>query len=443
MGLAARYSRDGHTSSLEPALVPSATGLLRLSLVIAAVFAAGIGALVAASALVPTESVRNAVITEIRTVTGLEPTIRGDVTVSLFPTAMVSFTDVVLGDAAEQARDPALSADRLTAKLQLLPLLVGSIQPADMSLTRPYITVRLDPDGRSNWSNLMATLARTLKPGTPQAQRVLSFSEIRVSGGTISVVEPSRGVFELLSDVELSFAWPSISRSFGATGRFTWRGESIETSVVITDFLAAPGEPAGRAEAARDRRPGERQVDVAQLLHRAAAGVADRDRAMVDADLVERRDVVDRFERIRQRGEQRRPVGAAVGVDVQGDPRVVERDVADLDAAEQQRQDPQVGDQAVRRERRRAAVRFAQHDVDQAHGAGGEERHLDRTAHDRIEACDGADLRLDGVARALGRDQERAGRQHRDAGDDHEAEQNRETLQASGRGHRAGPPVRG
>jgi len=219
--------------------VPSAIGLLRLSLVIAAVFAAGIGALVAASALIPTESVRSAVIAEIRTVTGLEPTIRGDITVSLFPSAMVSFTDVVLGDVSGQVPDSALSADRLTAKLQLLPLLVGSIQPADMSLTRPHITVRLEPDGRSNWSNLMATLARTLRPGTPQAQRVLSFSEIRVSGGTITVIEPSRGVFEQLSDVELSFAWPSISRSFGATGRFVWRDEGFDASANAADLLAA------------------------------------------------------------------------------------------------------------------------------------------------------------------------------------------------------------
>ena len=219
--------------------MPSATGLLRLSLVIAAVFAAGIGALVAASALVPTDSVRSAVIAEIRAVTGLEPTIRGEVAVSLFPTAMVSFADVVLGDAADPTHDPALTADRLTAKLQLLPLLVGSIQPADMSLTRPHIMVRLDPDGRSNWSNSLATMARTLKPGTPQGLRVLSFSEIRVSGGTIAVVEPTRGVSEQLSDVELSFAWPSISRSFGATGRFVWRGEAFDASANAADLLAA------------------------------------------------------------------------------------------------------------------------------------------------------------------------------------------------------------
>ena len=217
--------------------MPSANGLIRLSLVIAAVFAAGIGGLVAASKLVPAETVRNSVIAQIQSGTGLEPVIRGDVTVSLFPTAMVTFTDVVLGDAS--GKEPALSAERLTAKLALLPLLVGSVQPADMSFTRPRIAVRLEPDGSSNWSNLMATLARTLKPGTPQSQRELSFSEIRVSGGTITVVEPSRGVSEELKDVELSFAWPSISRSFGASGNFVWRGQPFDASANAADLLAA------------------------------------------------------------------------------------------------------------------------------------------------------------------------------------------------------------
>ncbi len=217
--------------------MPSANGLMRLSLVIAAVFAAGIGALVAATKLVPAEAVRTAVIEQIQGGTGLEPVIRGGVTVSLFPTAMVTFTDVVLGDAS--GNDPALSAERLTAKLALLPLLVGNVQPADMSLTRPRIAVRLEPDGRSNWSNLLATLARTLKPGTPQSQREFSFSEIRMNGGTITVVEPSRAVSETLSNVELSFAWPSISRSFGASGNFVWRGQTFDASASAGDLLAA------------------------------------------------------------------------------------------------------------------------------------------------------------------------------------------------------------
>ena len=210
---------------------------MRLSLVIAAVSAAGIAVLVGAAALIPPETVRHAVIANIHAVTGLEPVTRGDVKVSLFPSATVSFSDVTLGD---ERASPALVADRLTAKLRLLPLLLGRIEAADMSLTRPRLLVAVEPDGRSNWSSLMATLARTLKPAPQQqSEHVLSFSEIRMTGGTITITDAARGVTEELSNVELSFAWPSISRSFGATGRFTWRGEAFDASANAADLVAA------------------------------------------------------------------------------------------------------------------------------------------------------------------------------------------------------------
>src|SRR6201999_3980952 len=44
---------------------------------------------------------------------------------------------------------------------------------------------------------------------------------------------------EQLGDIDLSLAWPSISRSFAATGQFDWRGERVDGSVSIGDFLAA------------------------------------------------------------------------------------------------------------------------------------------------------------------------------------------------------------
>jgi hypothetical protein len=53
---------------------------------------------------------------------------------------------------------------------------------------------------------------------------VLSFSEIRVSGGTITVSSHARRA-EQLSDGNCH-RWPSISRSFGASGRFVWREEA-------------------------------------------------------------------------------------------------------------------------------------------------------------------------------------------------------------------------
>src|SRR5206468_5864776 len=51
---------------------------------------------------------------------------------------------------------------------------------------------------------------------------------------------------ETLGDIDLSLAWPSISRSFAATGQFDWRGERIDGSISVSDFLAAlSGERSG------------------------------------------------------------------------------------------------------------------------------------------------------------------------------------------------------
>ena len=217
--------------------MPAAIGLKRLSFALAAVLAGGVVTLVAVSSFIPAETVRRAVIAEIRGVTGLEPVVRGAVSVSLFPTATVSFSDVVLGD--DRNGKPALAADQLTAKLSLLPLLLGRIETADIALTRPRVTISLEGDGRSNWSSLTATLARTLKGGAKQSDHVMSLSEVRMSGGTVTVSDDAHGVSETLTDVDVSLAWPSIARSFAVTGRFVWHDEPFDVSASAADLLAA------------------------------------------------------------------------------------------------------------------------------------------------------------------------------------------------------------
>jgi AsmA protein len=221
-----------------------ATGFKRLGLAVAVGVLAGVGGLVAASLLVPAEAVRNAIKAEIRAVTGFDPIIRGDVAVSLFPWGTVSFDNVTLGD--ERSGETAFAAERLTARMRLLPLLAGQIEAADVSLVRPHIAVTYEPDGRSNWSGLVETLARNFRPGGNRADRLMSFSEIRITDGTVVVRDDSHGIAETLSGVEMSLAWPSISKSFGATGRLVWRGEPLDASITLTDFFAAlQGERTG------------------------------------------------------------------------------------------------------------------------------------------------------------------------------------------------------
>ncbi len=215
----------------------TAISLKRIAILIAVVVAAGVSAIAAATLMIPVDTVREAVKSEIRAVTGLDPVLRGPVSMSMFPAPTVNFSDVALGEPV--AGETAFAVEQLTANLRLMPLLAGRIEIADISLTKPRIAVTVEPDGRTNWSPLIDILARALKPNAKHDERVLSFSEIRINDGVVAVRNPGRNVFETLEGVELSLAWPSIAKSFAATGHFVWHNETVEASLAIADFPAA------------------------------------------------------------------------------------------------------------------------------------------------------------------------------------------------------------
>jgi AsmA protein len=210
--------------------------LKRLTIAVATMVAAAFVTLVALSFLIPATSVRDAVDREIHAVTGLEPVLRGSISISLFPSGTVSFHNVLLGN--DPNGQAAVVADELIAHLRYFPLLAGRIEIADVTLVRPTITVDFQPNGESNWSGLIQSLAHALEPNP---DRTASFSEIGIHEGTVIVHNAHAGKDseERLDGVDFQLAWPSISRSFGANGRFVWHDEPIEASLTLTDFLAA------------------------------------------------------------------------------------------------------------------------------------------------------------------------------------------------------------
>ena len=219
----------------------AAVSMKRLGFAVAAMTVAVIAALVFLPFLMPADAVRKAVQAEIRAVTGLDPVLRGEASVSLFPAGAVSFDDLILGDNRTGA--PALTADHMVARLRFFPLLIGRIEIADVSLVRPTIAVVFNADRSSNWSGHIQTLAQNLKAG---AARSPSFSEIRIADGTVILHDEAYEIVETISNLEMALAWPSISRSFAATGRFAWHDEPIDATISLTDFAAAlEGERSG------------------------------------------------------------------------------------------------------------------------------------------------------------------------------------------------------
>ena len=118
-----------------------AAGLKRLGFALLAVVAVGGALLAAGSVLLSAETVRQQALSEIRSVTGLDPILRGPAEVSLFPNGSVSFADVALGDAKNPAREPAgrfekvqilKSGDPGRARTCDLPLRRRLLYPAEL-----------------------------------------------------------------------------------------------------------------------------------------------------------------------------------------------------------------------------------------------------------------------------------------------------------------------
>src|SRR6267154_2165322 len=211
-----------------------AQGMKRLAMPIAALLGVAMIGLLGTSWFLNRDALRQAVEAQIRAVTGLDLVINGAIDVSVFPGSYVSFHDVGLKGGG--TADPALRVDVLTANLRLLPLLLRRFEIADVMMLRPHIRMARDGNGESNWTPFVETIARAMTPG---AENQVSFSEIRIQDGVLDYEDATNHVSEQLGDIDLSLAWPSISRSFAATGQFDWRGERIDGSVSASDFIAA------------------------------------------------------------------------------------------------------------------------------------------------------------------------------------------------------------
>src|SRR6476469_2492176 len=194
-----------------------AQGMKRRGMPVAALFGVALIGLIGTSWFLSRDALREAVEAQLRAVTGLDLVVTGPIDVSVFPGSYVSFHNVGLKGGG--TTDPALQVDVLTANLRLLPLLLRSFEIAAVMMLRPHIRVVREAGGDSNWTPFVERIALNMRPG---AENQVSFSEIRIQDGVLKYEDAVNNVKEQLGDIDLSLAWPSISRSFAATGQFDW-----------------------------------------------------------------------------------------------------------------------------------------------------------------------------------------------------------------------------
>lgn len=200
-----------------------------------------LGGAVLAPKLAPEERLRGEAVAALRTATGEEPHIGGDVSFAIFPWPSIRIADLSIG----RADGIALIVPEAGIELELLPLLTGQARMERVVLHDP----RLSLPGAS-WPD-DATFAQFVTRLGETAPAI----EIKVDGGAVLV--PRRGVPEVaLRGIDGEFRWRG-GRLLSAEGDAEWRGERIDFEMALADLAELAAGGAARLRIALGGTPGE------------------------------------------------------------------------------------------------------------------------------------------------------------------------------------------
>ncbi len=211
-------------------------GTRRLAVIVLAVVAV-IGAVaVAVPSLISSDVVKKRISDQITHWTGRQFTFTGDAKLRLFPYLTVRLQDVRLANPGGEG-GPFVSAEVMTGKLEILPLLAGRLEFAEFRLVDPEIALTVDDAGRPNWvldQGVVGTLASKSdselppddpSPPTPRAD--ISLGRFLIRGGTVTYADARNGMKETFGKVNVNLTWESTVEAASGKGAFEWRGQPV------------------------------------------------------------------------------------------------------------------------------------------------------------------------------------------------------------------------
>jgi AsmA protein len=161
---------------------------------------------------------------------GLELGRPGRTHFSMFPTPTLHMVDVEL-----RGQDGAtiVTAPIASARLALLPLLLGHFELAGATLRGPTILVDLDSRPFASSSAISTTIAtrRDDKDAAP-------IGALQIQGGLLHIVSASNKIDTLVEDVDGTLDWPRLEDRLRLDLRATWRDKPL----AIDADLEAPAE---------------------------------------------------------------------------------------------------------------------------------------------------------------------------------------------------------
>ncbi|HSA80002.1 MAG TPA: AsmA family protein, partial [Geminicoccaceae bacterium] len=213
----------------------------KLVLIVLGLVVVVIGAVVVIPFVVPTETYKRQLETQVERATGRTLTIAGPVEFSILPQLGLAAENVRFANPPGAAEADMASLKELQVELKLWPLLRGAVEVDRFVLVEPVIHLEVNPQGRPNWQLGGAEPAAEPTgdagggPGVPVTE--LKLGDIRIVNGTVTYSDAAGGSSERIEGINLSVSLPDLQSRLAAEGSLVYKGRTIELNGVVEQPL--------------------------------------------------------------------------------------------------------------------------------------------------------------------------------------------------------------
>jgi len=165
---------------------------------------------------------------QVKTATGRDLVIEGDLSLSVFPWIAVNIGRTELGNAEGFGDEPFLSFDEARLSVRLAPLLFQqTITIGTASLDSFTLNLEIASDGRNNWDDLAAAgeAAPEEGPADPGTTQALDVAEVQLSDASISFRDAQAGSANVISGLSLSTSSVAAGEPFDIEAEFDFSTE--------------------------------------------------------------------------------------------------------------------------------------------------------------------------------------------------------------------------
>lgn len=217
---------------------------------------------VAAALIVPSfidwNSYKAQLAEQVRSATGRELVINGDLDLSVLPSPRLSAEDVRLANVAGASAPEMARLKALRVSVRFAPLISGRLEIESLALIDPVIELERLADGRVNWE-----LGKPDKDGRAAVPRgragdrapaspaiapdggadAFSLDSLRIVNGTAIYRDIASKTVERVDKLDMEISARSLSGPFSLEGRLTARGVALAVTASVGDLARQTGAP--------------------------------------------------------------------------------------------------------------------------------------------------------------------------------------------------------